>query len=119
MGLLDGLQPVVQTLMNTFGTTATYQPSQEGSGFDATDGIANKASPLNRTVKVVIAEYQKHELVGNVQAGDRKVLMAADDGLEPKSGDHIKVDGKQWRVMGVAVTRGTDDGLLWELQVRR
>lgn len=127
MGTLDGLKPVVATIINTFGTSATFKSEQRGTGFDSTTGSAPKPTDLTRDVKVIISEYTKNEMASGfadetgstIQAGDRKLIAAVTAGAEPKAGDHFIVDGLKWRIVEVKVTRGTDESILWECRVQR
>src|SRR5690606_40502617 len=74
-----------------------------------------RSSDLN--VTIVVSEYALSEIDGTtIQAGDRKVLMTATAGVEPKPSDVLTISGKAYTVInamplapaGVAVMRSEE-----------
>lgn len=119
MGLLDGLAAPVATVINLFGTPAEIRYAQ--SGTHDTELGTSKATPIKQDIKIVITEYETREVRGTILSSDRKGLVAAADTTEePRPDDKICLaDGTVYRIEDVSTTTGTDDALMYELQLRK
>lgn len=120
MGLLDGLAAPVATVINLFGTPAEIRYAKAGT--HDTELGTSKATPTKQNIKIVITEYETQEVRGTILSSDRKGLVAAADTTEePRPDDKICLaDGTVYRIIGpVSTTTGTDDALMYELQLRK
>lgn len=127
MGLLDGpMRGVAKTLLGILGGSATlsketrdYEPSTD-TNLTTTQQITIQHSPPE--------PYAAYRIDGTlVQAGDAKVLVAAQD-LEDAdfslpAGSHqnvyMTIDGRRWTVVRVNEVRSGDLPAALELQLRR
>jgi len=119
MGLLDGpLRQVASLLVGKFGTHGTFRRVSTGVFQPGTDTVANTAVDyLNIPCSVV--DYTINEVRGGVQAGDRKVLVAAADlEVAPTAEWQFLLGARTYRVIDVRITMSGDYAALYECQVR-
>jgi hypothetical protein len=75
-------------------------------------------------VRAAVAGYQANELLGGVQAGDRRIILPQahidDAGMtdEPKAGDKIILGAKTFNVISAAALYQGDGAAYWDIQAR-
>ena len=95
--------PITPALANTY------------SGF-----IAEPTWSAEEQVRAAPADYQASEILGGVQAGDRRlVIRIGDIGQDPAPDQRVEVDGETFRVVRAAKVYGPDgQAAAWDCQIR-
>ena len=117
MGTLDGLRTVAKSLMSAFGTSVTITrvtPAKYnvGSGTQA-------ETTTTTTLNAVVDSYSAAELRDGIRHTDRKLLVAASDvTFLPDVDDRVTIGSDTYRIMSVNVVQGTDQAVVYEVQIR-
>ncbi len=124
MGTLDGaLGGVAQTLIRTFGRSATLiRPGSSGSFDTASLTITGAGSPTSYSCFVVFAEYTQSQIDGTlIKAGDRKAVVSRLAlGVEPlPQSDTLYEGGRTWQIISLIGYSSGEQEAAYELQVRR
>lgn len=74
-----------------------------------------------RQVRAAVADYQAHEIMGGVVAGDRRLVVRLTDmPQDPAPGHRVEVAGQEFRVIHAARVHGASgQAVAWDCQVRR
>ena len=108
---------MANTLVQTFGAPAVYVRREAGS-YNSTTGRRGKAD-FKVKIKGIFDEYRKNEISDQIQAGDRKFLVAATMiKFEPKMGDEIIIKNRTYRVEDTEGTMSGEEAALWTFQLR-
>jgi hypothetical protein len=106
-------------LIGKFGKQVTLTRVTEGT-YDPTTGELSGGSTTTQTVAALVKDFNGIELLsGAIQAGDRKVSIAALNAAEPQIGDTITVDSMVYNVLAVKTTWSGEKAAIYELQVRK
>lgn len=86
--------------------------------YDTTTG--NLTSPYtDYPTKGLIENYNEfHIKSGLVQAGDRKVIIAASLSVEPEQGDTLFIGSEEFNIVSVKAEFAGDTPILYEMQIR-
>ncbi len=118
MSLATSLRRVGGTLIRKFGASVTLT-YVTGPTLDAATGdVTNTESAV--TVRGVVTEYTEHEVTDEIQVGDLKLTISAQNlATIPAPMDRVTLDSEEYEVLDVdEVEVGTTD-VLYELQIRR
>jgi hypothetical protein len=117
MGTLDGLRSTAKSLMDVFGTSVTVTRVTPGTYKPLTGQQAETTTAT--TLNAVVDMYRSFELSDQIRAADRKLLVAASDvTFLPDVDDRVTISGDAYRIMSVNVMQGTDQAVVYELQIR-
>lgn len=117
--MLDApLRKVAHTVLAMFGTSVTLRRVSGTAYNTATGTMAPTTS--DTVVKARLDEYRDRELSDLIHAGDRKVTLAAADlSFLPTIDDLVVIASLEYEVLRVQSELGTDQAVLYILQVRR
>ena len=83
------------------------------------DPGSGTTTTVSTNVTIVVTEYAKTEIDGTtIQAGDRKVLMTATAGVEPKPSDVLTISGKAFNVVNAMPLAPAGIAVMFEVQCR-
>ena len=119
MGVLDApLRNLVSNILRTFGTSVKVKYTETGE-YDTATGDSTDAE-WTTELKGAITSYTSYYVeTGQVQAGDRRLMVAAKDTtFEPKPGAVVTIGEKEYRVIHVDATQATDQVAMFTLQIR-
>jgi len=107
----------VSAVSNVF----TAVPITPALAADVTIGAAVTLTfAADTSVTARVAEYSAKELIGGVQAGDMRAIIAAQGcPITPIIGHEATIDGTGWRVLSVSRKTWGPDLLGWECQLRK
>lgn len=89
------------------------------TGGDPWNPGSGTSTTVNTNVTVVVDTYEKSEIDGTtIQAGDRKVLMTAIAGVEPKPSDVLTISGTAYTVINVWPLAPAGVTVMYEVQAR-
>lgn len=90
------------------------------SGGDPWDPGSGTPVTVETNVTIVVSEYAKSEIDGTlIQSGDRKVLMTAIAGVEPKASDVLTISGAAYTVINAMPLDPAGIAVMYEVQARR
>ncbi|NBC32844.1 MAG: hypothetical protein GVY13_09245 [Alphaproteobacteria bacterium] len=98
--------PITPSLASTLsgGETVTFTPA----------GASN-----TRAVRAALADYEAAEIMGGIQAGDRRVVVRAGDiDPAPTTADTVEIDGTSWSVVKVERVHIGDAVVAYAVQLR-
>jgi hypothetical protein len=123
MGILDNLAGTVGSLLTKFGQSVTYRTYSES--YDPATG-ANTLTATDTTVKAMVEDYPARDAKGGetsgdgIVRGDRKVTVAANAlSAAPTTEAKVGIGGVFYAIVKVDTQYGTDNALLYVLQVRK
>ncbi len=106
-------------LIGKFGKSVTLTRVVEGT-YDPSTGDMAAGSTTTQTVAALVKDFNGIELLsGAIQAGDRKVSIAALNATEPQIGDTMTVDTLVYNVLAVKSIWSGEKVAIYELQVRK
>jgi len=106
-------------LIGKFGKSVTLTRVTEGT-YDPSTGEMSGGSTTTETVAALVKDYNGIELLsGMVQAGDRKVKVAALNVSEPQINDTLTIDSLVYSVLAVKSIWSGEKVAIYELQVRK
>jgi len=116
----SGLVAASIALIDKFGRNVTFTYITPGTYTASTNAITGD-SETTQTVKMAITDFRRDEIDGKkVKRGDKEALLAPDSlTREPRTGDKVTDDGKDYRVMDIDDVKPGDTVLLYKLQLRR
>ena len=89
------------------------------TGGDPWDPGSGTPTTVNTDVTIVVSEYALSEIDGTtIQAGDRKVLMTAMAGVEPKPSDVLTISGTAYTVINAMPLAPAGIAVMHEIQAR-
>lgn len=87
------------------GETVLFEPA----------GLSN-----TRAVRAALADYDATEVAGGILAGDRRLIVRADDiDDEPTTSDSVLIDGDTWAVVSVETIHQGADPVAYVCQMRK
>jgi hypothetical protein len=113
VNLDTALRKVGKTILGSFGTDVTMRRVFVG-GYDTTTGKPVRTE-IEKTIKGRLGEYEQVEIGELIQAGDRKLTIAASDLTFNPS---VSEAEKLYRVISVKSPQATDQAALHVLQLR-
>jgi hypothetical protein len=107
------------TLLDKFGKSITLTSIVEGT-YDPATGDMSANTITNTTHTAIIKDYNGIDFIsGVVQAGDRKVMIAALGAPTPQPADKVTVDSEVYQVVAVRHIWSGELPALYEMQVRK
>jgi len=89
------------------------------TGGNPWDPGSGTSTTVTTNVTIVVSEYALSEIDGTtIQAGDRKVLMTAMAGVEPKPSDTLTISGKAYNVVNAMPLAPAGIAVMYEVQAR-
>lgn len=113
------LRATAQRLIQKNGRTITY--TQKGSTIpDPAKPWEAKTGDSISTLKASFIEFTLEQVRGNlVQAGDKRILVAADDlGLTPGNEDKVTDGTIIWNIVSVGIIDPSDAAVLYDFHLR-
>jgi hypothetical protein len=106
-------------LIGKFGKKVTLTRVTEGT-YNPDTGELSGSSTTTQTVAALVKDFNGIELLGGaIQAGDRKVSIAALNATEPQIGDTMTVDSLVYNVLAVKSIWSGEKVAIYQLQVRK
>lgn len=117
MSLSSGLRKVANKVVSKFGGDVTVRIITAGT-YNTTDGTINQ-SASDSTVKGVLYDVSLQEVNELVQAGDKKLLIAASAvTTAPETKDRVVVSGVVHEIIRVNTTEQANTAIIYELILR-
>jgi hypothetical protein len=117
MTLATSLRATASKLMAKFGGTATIRRVTNGT-YNPVTGTASE-STSDTTVKGVVEDVNAREVNDLVQAGDRRLTIAAADvNAAPTTSDRIIISGVTYQVVRIATIEQDNQPITYELILR-
>lgn len=106
-------------LLDKFGKSITLTSIVEGS-YDPATGDMGAGTTTSTTHTAIIKDYNGIDFIsGVVQAGDRKIMIAALGAPTPQPADKVTIDSEVYQVIAVRYVWSGELPALYELQVRK
>ena len=117
MTLASPLRKVASKLMAKFGGVATIRRVQTGV-YNATTGTISETS-VDSTVRGVLQDVNLREVNELIQAGDKRLLIAAADLTSaPTTADRVIISGRTLQVIQVVTIEQDNTAITYELILR-
>jgi hypothetical protein len=117
MALAGSLQKIASKLMSKFGGTATIRRVETGI-YNATSGTVTE-STTDTTVRGVLQDVSLREVNDLIQAGDKRLLIAAADlANAPITADRVIIEGVTHQVIQVRTIEQDNTAITYELILR-
>jgi hypothetical protein len=117
MTLASPLRKVASKLMAKFGGVATIRRVQTGV-YNATSGTISETS-VDTTVRGVLQDVNLREVNELIQAGDKRLLIAAADlASAPTTADRVIIAGRTLQVIQVVTIEQDNTAITYELILR-
>lgn len=118
MALSTSLQSVASKLVNKFGGTATYRRIVTGA-YNASTGTVVENS-TDTVIKGVLENVTKREVSDLVQAGDKKLIIAAIDlgNTIPTIADKVVINSRVMQIIQVDTIEQDNEPITYELILR-
>lgn len=117
MALADSLRKTASKLVKRFGGDVTFRVITVGA-YDPATGTAGETTS-DTTVKGVIEDVSVREINDLVQAGDRKLTVAAADlSAAPKIADKVLISGVTHQIIRVETIEQDNRAITHELILR-
>ena len=117
MTLASPLRKVASKLMARFGGVATIRRVQTGV-YNATSGTISETS-VDSTVRGVLQDVNLREVNELIQAGDKRLLIAAADLTSaPTTADRVIISGRTLQVIQVVTIDQDNTAITYELILR-
>lgn len=109
----------VTQLVNDIGKTITLRTVVEGT-YDIASGSLTGGSTTDTEVKAMFLGYDDPLFDGEIiQRGDRKVVIRASDGVEPKTQDILIEGSTQYKVISVRQIEQAGTDVVYICQARQ
>ena len=117
MTLANPLRKVASKLMAKFGGVATIR--RVGTGvYNAVSGTISETT-VDTTVRGVLQDVSLREVNELIQAGDKRLLIAAaDTPAAPTTADRVIIEGRTLQVIQVQTTEQDNEPITYELILR-
>ena len=117
MALAGPLRKVASKLMATFGGVATIRRVTPGV-YNPTTGTVSEATS-DTTVRGVLEDVSLREVNDLIQAGDKRLLIAAaDTAVPPTTADRVIITGRTLQVIEVRTIEQDNTAITYELILR-
>lgn len=117
MALANPLRKVASKLMAKFGGTATIRRVVAGA-YNTTTGTASE-TVTDTIVRGVLQDVNLREVNELVQAGDKRLLIAAADlASAPTTADRVIISGRTLQVIQVQTIEQDNTAITYELILR-
>jgi hypothetical protein len=119
----EAIAAEVDAALKSVGTTdagfTAVLSQTTASGGDPWDPGSGTPATVNTDVTIVVSEYALSEIDGTtIQAGDRKVLMTATAGVEPKPSNVLTISGRAYTVINSMPLAPAGIAVMYEVQAR-
>jgi hypothetical protein len=120
MGLSDVFKSGAAAAFKVAGdlrTEVTFLRNDLGTTYDATSGELDAGVREYHDVPVLIEDYGKEEIDGNlIQEGDQKLtVLQASLPFTPTNKDRVRIDSQLWHLIEI---EGDMAGATWAIQMR-
>lgn len=106
-------------LLDKFGKAITLTSIAEGV-YDPTTGEMSGGTTTSTNHAAAIKDYKGIDFIsGVIQAGDRKVIIAALGAPTPQPADKVTIDSEVYQVVAVRHVWSGELPALYEMQVRK
>ncbi len=117
MTLATPLRKVASKLMAKFGGAATIRRVTTGS-YNATTGTVGETT-IDTAVRGVLEDVNLREVNDLIQAGDKRLLIAAADiANAPTTADEVLIDGTTYQAVQVRTIEQDNTPITYELILR-
>ena len=117
MALADSLAKVASTIIGKFGGDVTVRIVTAGS-YNTTTGTVGE-SVSDTEIKGVLEDVTSREANGLIQAGDKRLTVAADDLTSaPKTKDKVVISSVVHQIITVQTTEQDNTAITHELILR-
>jgi len=117
MALASPLRKVASKLMSKFGGTATIRRVETGI-YNATSGTVTE-NTTDTTVRGVLQDVSLREVNDLIQAGDKRLLIAAADiANAPTTADEVLISSVTHQVIQVRTIEQDNTSITYELILR-
>ena len=118
MALADSLRKVASKVITKFGGDVTVRILSPGT-YNATSGTVGPASASDTEIKGVLQDIALREVNGLVQAGDKRLTVAASDlTTAPETKDKVVISSVVHQIITVETTEQDNTALPHELILR-
>ena len=117
MALAGSLRKTATKLMSKFGGDVTLRTVTPGV-YNPTTGTASEVTS-DATIKGVLEDVNAREVNDLIQAGDRRLTIAAADvTAAPTSADRLVIQGQVFQVVRIATIEQDNQPITYELILR-
>ena len=117
MALATALQKTASKLMAKFGGAATLRTVTPGV-YNPTSGTISETTS-DVALRGVLEGVSKREVNELIQAGDKRMIIAADDtAVVPSTADRVIISGVTHQVIAVATIEQDNTAITYELILR-
>jgi hypothetical protein len=117
MALAGSLRKTAAKLMSKFGGNVTLRTVTPGV-YNPTTGTASEATS-DVTIKGVLEDVSAREVNDLIQAGDRRLTIAAADvNAAPTTADRIIISGVTYQIVRIATIEQDNQPITYELILR-
>lgn len=117
MALVDSLQKVASTIVGKFGGDVTIR-SVSASAYDSTTGVVTETES-DTVIKGVLEGVSLREVNELIQAGDKRLTIAADDlATAPETKDRVVISAVVHQIIRVETTEQDNEAITYELILR-
>lgn len=117
--IIDGIEYTVTAATSAVDNVFTDVPITPALAATFSDEAATIEFVGNGTVRGALADYEASEIMGGVQAGDRRLVVRS-SGFSgtPTTSDRVTIGSTEWRVQTVSAVYAGDTVAAWDLQLR-
>ena len=117
MALVDSLKKVSSKVITKFGGDVTVRIVTAGA-YDTTDGTISETES-DTTIKGILEDVNLREVNELVQAGDKRLTVAADDlTTAPETKDRVVISSVVHQIIRVETTEQDNTAIIHELILR-
>jgi len=118
MALSTSLRSVASKVVNKFGGDVTFRRIVTGA-YNASTGTVVENS-TDTGIKGVLEDVSKREVSDLVQAGDKRLIIAAQDlnGTVPTTADKVVISGRVLQIIRVDTIEQDNQPITYELILR-
>tara|TARA_R100001198_G_scaffold13898_1_gene6266 strand:+ start:776 stop:1132 length:357 start_codon:yes stop_codon:yes gene_type:complete len=117
MALVDSLKKVSSKVITKFGGDVTVRIVTAGA-YDTSDGTISETES-DTTIKGILEDVNLREVNELVQAGDKRLTVAADDlTTAPETKDRIVISSVVHQIVRVETTEQDNTAITYELILR-
>ena len=117
MALADSLKKVASKVITKFGGDVTVRIVTAGA-YDTSDGTVAETES-DTTIKGVLEDVNLREVNELVQAGDKRLTVAADDlATAPETKDRVVIGSVVHQIIRVETTEQANTAITYELILR-
>ena len=117
MALVDSLKKVSSKVITKFGGDVTVRIVTAGA-YDTSDGTISETES-DTTIKGILEDVNLREVNELVQAGDKRLTVAADDlTTAPETKDRVVISSVVHQIIRVETTEQDNTAITYELVLR-